>query len=165
MKAITAATCGLAIGVLCLSLGPMASAADKSPVSTTRYQDVKTAQQSLREKGLYHGRVDGLLGPLTRAGIRRYQRSASLPVTGRLDAETAGGLGVGRDSLGGSFRGAGQEIGQGGRELGREMKDGKPLAGGKEFGKGMGRAGEKVGKGVKKAVTTDSGRGDREKRP
>ena len=44
------------------------------------------------------------------------------------------------------------------------MKQGKPLAAGKEFGKGMGRAGEKVGQGVKKAVTTESDRGDREKK-
>jgi hypothetical protein len=43
------------------------------------------------------------------------------------------------------------------------MKEGKPVAAGKEMGKGIGRAGKKVGEGVKKAVTTESDRGDREK--
>jgi len=161
MKVITAATCSLALGVLCLSLTPMVSAADKPAVS--HHQDIEKVQQSLSDKGFYHGRSDGVLGPQTRAGIREYQKSERLPVTGRLDAETAGKLGVGPESIGGSFKGAGQEVGQGGQEMGHEMKQGKPLAAGKEFGKGMGRAGEKVGSGIKKAVTTDSDRGDREK--
>jgi len=48
--------------------------------------------------------------------------------------------------------------------LGHEMKKGKPVAAGKEMGKGIGRGGEKFGKAVKKAVSTDSDRGDREKK-
>jgi len=134
----------------------MVSAADK--------KDIEKVQQSLTDKGYYHGRADGLLGPQTRAGIREYQKSESLPVTGRLDAETAGKLGVGPESIGGSFKAAGQEVGKGGKEMGHEMKEGKPLAAGKEFGMGVGRAGKDVGKGVKKAVSTDSDRGDREKK-
>jgi len=161
MKSITAATCSLALGVLCLSMAPVVSAAGRP--AALHHQDIKNVQQSLSDKGFYHGRADGVLGPHTRAGIREYQRSESLPVTGRLDAETAGKLGVGPESIGGSFKGAGQEVGKGGQEAGHEMKGGKPLAAGKEFGKGMGRAGKEVGKGVKKAVTTDSDRGDREK--
>jgi peptidoglycan hydrolase-like protein with peptidoglycan-binding domain len=161
MKAITVATCSLAFGVWCLGLVPVVSAADQPAV--LRHHDVEQVQQSLSDKGYYHGRADGVIGPQTRAGIREYQKSERLPVTGRLDAETAGKLGVGPESIGGSFKGAGQEVGQGGQELGHEMKQGKPLAAGKEFGKGIGRAGEKVGAGIKKAVTTDSDRGDREK--
>lgn len=65
----------------------------------------------------------------------------------------------GPESVGGSFKGAGK----GGSELTHEMKEGKPLAAGKEMGKGIGRAGKKVAEGVKKAVTTESDRGDREK--
>ena len=156
MKVITAATWGLALGVLCLGLAPMVSAADK--------KDIEKVQQSLSDKGYYHGRADGLLGPQTRAGIREYQKSESLPVTGRLDAETAGKLGVGPESIGGSFKAAGQEVGEGGKEMGHEMKEGKPLAAGKEFGMGVGRAGKDIGKGVKKAVSTESDRGDREKK-
>ena len=157
MKLITTASVTLALGMLSLTLVPAASAA-------TQKEDAITVQKSLKDKGLYNGPIDGLLGPQSRAGIREYQKSEKLPVTGRLDADTAGKLGVGPESIGGEFKGAGKDVGQGGKEVGHEMKEGKPLAAGKEFGKGMGRAGEKVGQGVKKAVTTESDRGDREKK-
>lgn len=155
MRFITVVTLTVAVGVG-LGLTPSASAASSD--------DVMKVQKSLSEKGYYAGPADGRLGPQTRAGIRQYQKSENLAVTGRLDAETAGKLGVGPESIGGSLKGAGQEVGKGGRELGHEMKSGKPLAAGKEFGKGIGRAGAKVGSGVKKAVTTDSDRGAREKK-
>lgn len=146
----------LAIGIVGLSLAPSALAAGS--------EDVQKVQQSLSDKGYNPGPIDGILGPRTRAAIRQYQASEDLRVTGRLDTETAGKLGVGPESVGGSFKGAGQEVGKGGQELGHEMKHGKPLAGGKEFGIGVGRAAQKVGSGVKKAVSTDSDRGDREKK-
>ena len=71
---------------------------------------------------------------------------------------------MGPESIGGSFKGAGQEVGKGGAELGHEMKQGKPVAAGKEMGKSLGRAGDKVGQAVKKAVNPDSDRGDQEKK-
>lgn len=154
MKVIAAATCGLALGLLCLSLAPMVSAADKP--AALQQQDIKNVQQSLSDKGFYHGRVDGVIGSQTRAGIREYQKSESLPVTGRLDKETAGKLGVAPESVGGSFKQAGQDVGKGGKDMGHEMKSGRPLAAGKEFGQEVGHAGKKVGQGVKKAVSTDS---------
>jgi hypothetical protein len=60
-----------------------------------RRDDIKEAQKRLNDKGFEVGPADGVLGPRTRAGIRQYQESERLPVTGRLDAETAGKLGVG----------------------------------------------------------------------
>lgn len=156
MRFIAALTLIVAVGVLSLSLTPIASAATA--------EEISKVQRSLIEKGYDAGPVDGVLGPRTRAGIRQYQASEKLTVTGRLDAETAGKLGVGPESIGGSFKEAGQEVGQGGKELGHEMGHGKPLAGGKEFGIGVGRAAKDVASGVKKAVTTDSDRGEREKR-
>ena len=162
MRTITVAICSLGLGMFCLGVAPAASAADKQ--GALDHQDIKNVQQSLHDKGFHPGPADGVLGSRTRSGIREYQKSESLPVTGRLDAETAGKLGVGPESIGGSFKGAGQEVGKGGEELGHEMKNGKPLAAGKEFGKGIGRAGEKVGAGVKKAVTTTSDRDVREKK-
>jgi len=149
----------LACGLLGLSLTPPASAANPSKA------DVAKVQKSLTDKGFYSGNVDGVLGPRTRSGIREYQKSENLPVTGHLDAETAGKLGVGPESIGGTFKGAGKEVAEGSKEAGHEVTEGKPLAAGKEFGKGVGRASEKVGKGVKKAVTLDSDRGDRENKP
>ncbi len=151
MRFITVATLTVALG---LSLIPIATASSS--------EDIRKVQQSLNDKGYDAGPVDGVLGSRTRASIRQYQASEKLTVTGRLDAETAGKLGVGPESIGGSFKGAGQEVGRGGQELGHEMKQGKPIAGGKEFGLGVGRASQKVASGVKKAVTTDSDRGDRE---
>jgi peptidoglycan hydrolase-like protein with peptidoglycan-binding domain len=156
MKAITAAICSLALGVLCLSLAPVVSAADKS--AGLDQQGIKNAQQSLSDKGFYHGSIDGIIGPHTRAGIREYQKSVSLPVTGRLDAATAGKLGVAPESEGADFKQAGQDVGKGGQDMGHQMKEGKPLAGGKEFGQEVGHAGKKVGQGVKKAASpSDSG--------
>jgi peptidoglycan hydrolase-like protein with peptidoglycan-binding domain len=126
--------------------------------------DVKKAQESLRDKGYYSGQIDGVIGSQTRAGIRQYQKSEHLSVTGKLDKETAGKLGIGPESIGGSFKGAGQEVGKGGAEMGHEMKKGKPVAAGKEMGKSVGRAGAEVGEAVTKAVTPESDRGDREKK-
>ena len=148
----------LAIGMLGLSLTSLASAANTSK------EDIEKVQRSLTDKGFHPGNVDGTLGSRTRSAIREYQKSENLPVTGRLDAETAGKLGVGPESIGGNFKGAGLEAAEGSKEAGHEVTEGKPLAAGKEFGKGIGRAGEKVGKGVKKAVDLDSDRGDREKK-
>jgi peptidoglycan hydrolase-like protein with peptidoglycan-binding domain len=152
MKAIKAATCGLALGVLFLSLAPMVFAADQ-PAGLDQ-QGIKNVQQNLSDKGFYHGRVDGIIGSQTRASIREYQKSENLTVNGRLDTETASKLGVAPESVGATFKDAGQDAGQGGKDMGHEMKNGKPLAAGKEFGQEVGHAGKKVGQGVKKAVST-----------
>ena len=56
--------------------------------------DVKKMQQTLQDKGQYRGEVDGVFGLRTRASIRGFQKAEKLPVTGQLDAQTAGKLGV-----------------------------------------------------------------------
>jgi peptidoglycan hydrolase-like protein with peptidoglycan-binding domain len=151
----------MVVGVLMIGMLSMGRAAAASAFD---HDDVNKVQQSLSDKGLYHGQIDGLMGPQTRQAIREYQKSENLPVTSRLDTETAGKLGVGPESEGGKFKGAGHEVGAGGKEAGHEVKEGKPVAAGKELGKGIGRAAKDIGQGVKKAVTTDSDRGDREKK-
>jgi Putative peptidoglycan binding domain len=78
------------------------------------WNDVKKVQETLRDNGHYRGGVDGVLGLRTRAGIRAYQRAEDLPVTGELDAETAGKLGVRP---------------QGHEKTGYEAAQGKPSAG------------------------------------
>jgi peptidoglycan hydrolase-like protein with peptidoglycan-binding domain len=155
----------LASGVIKLNLCPFALAAQKEERSSVvRNSDIRKVQESLRDKGYSPGPIDGVAGPQTRAAIRKYQKAEGLPVTGRLDSETAGKFGVGSESAGGNFKGAGKEMKAGGQEAGHEMKEGKPVAAGKELGKGVGRMGKKIGKGVKKAVDPDSDRGDREKK-
>ncbi len=156
----------LTAGMLILSLNPLAIAVNRNEEkpAVLPHDDIKKLQESLRDKGYYSGQVDGVLGPRTRAAIRRYQKSENPPVTGRLDAQTAGKLGVGPESTGGSFKGVGQEVGEGGEQLGHEMKQGKPIAAGKEMGKGIGRGGKKFGHAIKKAVSPESDRGDAEKK-
>jgi LysM repeat protein len=58
-------------------------------------------QVALRALGLYHGPIDGLVGPQTVAAIRAAQRRAHLPVTGLADKRTRAKLGpLGRPLLG-----------------------------------------------------------------
>ncbi len=140
--------------MLGLCLVPRASAQDRG--------DIKKVQETLRDKGYYTAPVDGIMGPQTRAAIRQYQQSENLPVTGHLDGETAGKLGVGPETAGGDFKASGKAVGRGGEGVGHEMKEGKPIAAGKDMGKGLGKGGKDVGKGVKKAVSPKSDSGDKE---
>ena len=156
----------LVTGMLGLSLSSLASAVDpnvEKPAVLHR-QDIEKVQETLRDKGYDTGKVDGILGPRTREGIRQYQKAENLPVTGTLDAETAGKLGVGPESTGGSFKAAGHELAEGGKEFGHEMGQGKPVAATKEMGKGIGRAGADVGEGIADTFSPESDRGDREKK-
>jgi peptidoglycan hydrolase-like protein with peptidoglycan-binding domain len=144
----------LMTGILGLSMMPCASAQD--------HGDIKKVQETLRDKGYYTAPVDGVMGPQTRAAIRQYQQSENLPVTGHLDGATAGKLGVGPESAGGEFKGAGRDVGAGGQGFGHEMKQGKPVAAGKDLGEGVGQGGKDVGKGVGKGgkvVGKDVGKG------
>jgi peptidoglycan hydrolase-like protein with peptidoglycan-binding domain len=148
---IILSTAGM-LGLIWTPLVSTANAADDRP-AVMNHQDVKKVQKTLRGDGYYQGPIDGLMGPQTREGIRRYQESNHLPTTGRLDDQTAGKFGVGPESVGGSFKQAGKSVGRGSMEAGHEMKEGKPIASGKEFGKGMGRGGKHAWKGIKKAVS------------
>jgi hypothetical protein len=46
-------------------------------------------QTRLNNLGFRAGAVDGLLGPRTRAAIRRFQESLTIKVTGEMDAQTS----------------------------------------------------------------------------
>ena len=59
-----------------------------------RHQDVRAAQQALKDKGHDPGMIDGRMGVRTRAAVNDYQRAEGLTVTGRLDDDTRAGLGV-----------------------------------------------------------------------
>lgn len=128
---------------------------------------VKLVQTELKQKGYYEGDVDGVLGPQTRAGLRRYQQENSLVGDGRLTHDTAIHLGVAakgeNPSPGDHFEDAGAEIkdhygkggkalGKGSKEMGKDIKEGEVTEGAKDFGKGAGRFGKEVGKGTAKAA-------------
>src|SRR6202158_6280375 len=128
---------------------PLASAANlsKETPSVAHPDDVKKMQEMLKGKGHYRGEVDGVFGLRTRASIRGFQEIENLPVTGQLDTQTAGKLGV---------RPEGRE------EAGYEVTQGKPSAGIK-WAKGSRRASKTLRNAVKTVATPESGRGDREK--
>jgi peptidoglycan hydrolase-like protein with peptidoglycan-binding domain len=136
----------LMTGILAVSLTPLASAAQSKG-------GIKAAQQALLDKGYNPGQVDGKVGPQTRQAIGQYQKAENLPVTQHLDTATAGKLGVEPESVGGDFKTAGKDVGEGGEQLGKDVKKGKPITAGKDFGQAVGSGAKKVGVGVKKAVT------------
>jgi peptidoglycan hydrolase-like protein with peptidoglycan-binding domain len=119
---------------------PLASGANvgKEVPTVVQRNDVKKIQEALQDNGQYGAKVDGVFGLRTRASIREFQRAENLPVTGQLDAETAGKLGVRPE----------------GREgTGYETTQAKPSAGIKKWNDGSRRA----SKTLRKAVNTPSG--------
>ena len=74
-----------------LASGP--SPSRKMPAVGHR-NEIKNLQETLRNKGHYRGKVDGVFGLRTRASIRAYQKAENFPISGEVDAWTAGGLGI-----------------------------------------------------------------------
>jgi peptidoglycan hydrolase-like protein with peptidoglycan-binding domain len=56
--------------------------------------DILKMQETLRDKGHYRGKIDGVFGLRTRASIRAFQKAQGQPATGQLDIQTASKLGV-----------------------------------------------------------------------
>jgi hypothetical protein len=57
-------------------------------------QVIANVQETLQAQGYYHGEVDGLLGPLTRAALADYQRDHGLYTTAAIDEPTLASLGL-----------------------------------------------------------------------
>ena len=57
-------------------------------------QVIANVQSALQEQGYYQGEVDGILGPLTRAAVARYQEEHGLYVTSAIDEPTLSSLGM-----------------------------------------------------------------------
>jgi len=125
---------------------PSGSSLSKGVPGRANPDDVTKMQQTLQDKGHYRGKVDGVFGLRTRASIRAYQKAENLPVTGQLDTQTAGKLGI---------TPAVRE------EIAYQTTQGKPSAG-TRWAEGSRRTGKTLRKTVKRAAT-ESGRGDREK--
>jgi peptidoglycan hydrolase-like protein with peptidoglycan-binding domain len=73
--------CRFLLGVLCLVWWPVAA---------TAYGDwrIGQAQERLKALGFTPGPIDGVLGPRTKAALRRYQAQHGLPATAVLDEAT-----------------------------------------------------------------------------
>jgi hypothetical protein len=57
-------------------------------------QVIANVQANLQAQGYYEGEVDGLLGPLTRAALARYQADHGLVETAAIDEPTLSSLGL-----------------------------------------------------------------------
>jgi peptidoglycan hydrolase-like protein with peptidoglycan-binding domain len=112
--------------------------------------DAKSAQQALRDRGHYSGKVDGAFGLRTRASIRAYQKAENLPITGQVDAETAAGLVVRPESTWGTSQSVGREIGH----------RNKPSAGIKLTKRRTSKAQSKQVAQESNAINADGGSGD-----
>lgn len=55
---------------------------------------VVRVQAALMRRGFYVGDIDGILGPVTRAGLKAFQKSEGLAQTGRMDIDTLTRLGI-----------------------------------------------------------------------
>ena len=53
-----------------------------------RKDDIRWAQLELRNRGLYQGSLDGVLGPNTKRALRQFQRNKGLGQTASIDAQT-----------------------------------------------------------------------------
>jgi peptidoglycan hydrolase-like protein with peptidoglycan-binding domain len=53
-----------------------------------RRDDIRWAQLELRNRGLYQGSLDGILGPETRRAVSQFQAINGLGRTASLDAQT-----------------------------------------------------------------------------
>ena len=67
---------------------------EKVAAMSQNLDQVKHVQEALKEKGSYHGAIDGHMGKKTRTAIRAFQKSNHLKVTGKMDQQTAEKLGV-----------------------------------------------------------------------
>ena len=77
------------------SAAPQAKPADSSHKTMASAEQMKRAQQMLADKGLYKGKVDGHSSMAFKSALKKYQKDNQLTVTGRLDHETMGKLGIG----------------------------------------------------------------------
>jgi localization factor PodJL len=53
---------------------------------------VANVQAALQQQGYYHGDIDGILGPETRASLAEFQSAQGLEPTGAVDEPTAEAL-------------------------------------------------------------------------
>src|SRR5262245_38705632 len=61
---------------------------------TASKDDIRNAQQALKDKGMYTGPVDGAMNAETKKALRDFQQKNNLKVTGTLNQEAMAALGV-----------------------------------------------------------------------
>ena len=99
----TAAAIALGVGLTFAGAAPANAwghhAARHSHATQSSRAEIRDVQQKLQADNLYHGNIDGIVGPETRRAIAEYQKQNGLRVTANLDRQTmdslAGTTGVG----------------------------------------------------------------------
>jgi peptidoglycan hydrolase-like protein with peptidoglycan-binding domain len=150
----------LTTGMLVTGLPRRAAGADFNKEGVAAFiakNEITKMQETLRDKGHYLGKVDGLLGLRTRAGLRAYQKAANFPITGQVDSRTAEGLGVRPESTWDNSKSAGREIGRVSDRAGDEINRDKPSAG---IRRAKVRANKTSRKEVSRVTTIEDNRGD-----
>jgi peptidoglycan hydrolase-like protein with peptidoglycan-binding domain len=120
--------------------------------------EITKVQETLRTKGHYQGKIDGVFGLRTRASLRAYQKAENLLVTGQVDTPTADRLGVRPELSWGNSQSTRREVGPSSDRAGGEIKKDKPSAAIK-WAKGSGRR----RKAIKTVAAPESGRRGPEK--
>jgi peptidoglycan hydrolase-like protein with peptidoglycan-binding domain len=150
----------LATGMLVTGLPRSAEGSDFNKEGVAAFiikNEITKMQETLRDKGHYSGKVDGLFGLRTRAGIRAYQKAENLPITGQVDSRTAESLGVRPESTWDNPKSAGREVGHGSDRAGGETNRDKPSAG---VRRGAVRAKKTSRKEVSKVTAIEDNGGD-----
>jgi peptidoglycan hydrolase-like protein with peptidoglycan-binding domain len=70
------------------SSSPGTAQTSTAPRSGLTNEQVRDAQTTLSDLGLYHGKIDGIYGPQTRAAVSEFQAQQNLPRTMALDMRT-----------------------------------------------------------------------------
>ena len=73
---------------------PNSTAKARKPIFRANKDQVKQAQKLLKDRGFYSGEETGKLDDDTRAGLRKYQESEALKVTGTLNKLTLQKMGI-----------------------------------------------------------------------
>jgi peptidoglycan hydrolase-like protein with peptidoglycan-binding domain len=82
-------------------LAAVAALGTAAPAVAVTNAQIPGLQVALRAHGLYHGRIDGVAGPKTRAAVRTFQRRRGLAVDGIAGPQTRRALGrLGRPLFG-----------------------------------------------------------------
>src|ERR1035441_10259724 len=135
---------------------PAGSDSNKQEVSVFVIKnEIKKVQETLRGKGYYGGKVDGVFGLRTRASIRAYQKAENLPITGEVDTRTAAGLGIRPESNWANSQSAGQDA-RSSYIVAGEFKGEKPSAG---IRRAKGAPGKTARREVSRTIPMDDNRG------
>ena len=89
------------------------SGAMKTAKGGAKKEQVRAAQQALKDKGHDPGMVDGVMGPKTKQALRDFQKKEGLKESGQLDSETMAKLDIKTSAAGGASPSASPATGSG----------------------------------------------------